>query len=164
MLFKISFYNLATIKLHINQKTNIMIKTITKEKVLNHPIDQVWKAITDADEISSWFLQADFKAETGYNYTFNSSGDECSPIVGEVLSANPYTLVYTWIVTDNPAVTTVTWRLEPITGGTKLHLEHSGIENYSENTVMAMFESFNGGWDNCIDGLFTYLKQPINAR
>ena len=141
-----------------------MNTTITKEKVFHHPIDQIWNAITKAEEISAWFLNADFKAEVGYNYTFKSSGEDCSPIIGEVLEANPYTLSYTWIVKGTPAKTTVTWKLEDLGHSTKLYLEHSGIDNYEGKTAIAMFESFNGGWDNCINGLITYLKNEVNAR
>lgn len=64
-----------------------MKDVIIKEKILNHPIDKVWNAITDSKEISTWFLDADFKAEKGYQYIFNSSGENCSPIKGEVKQA-----------------------------------------------------------------------------
>lgn len=141
-----------------------MNKTITKEKVFNQDIDTVWNAITKAEEISTWFLEADFKAEAGYQYAFNASAEDCSPIIGEVKSATPYTLVYTWIVKDTPATTLVTWKLESLSNGTKLVLEHSGIENYAGETAIAMFESFNGGWDNCIKGLLEYLKNTVNAN
>ena len=141
-----------------------MKDTITKEKIFNHPIKTVWDAITKAEEISTWFLEADFKAEVGYNYTFNSKGKDCSPIIGKVKSANPYTLIYTWIVKDSPGETTVKWELEPTNEGTKLYLEHSGISNYTGDTAIAMFDSFNGGWDNCIMGLTNYLKKEVNAR
>ena len=73
-------------------------------------------------------------------------------------------MVYTWIVKDKPGTTTVTWKLEPIDGGrTKLYLEHSGISNYAGETSVAMFDSFNGGWDNCINELSNYLKEHVNA-
>ncbi len=137
--------------------------TIVKEHILNHSIDTVWNAITDAQKISAWFLKADFKAEKGYQYTFDSSGEDCSPITGTVLEASPYTLVYTWIVTDVPVETTVKWVLEEVENGTKLYLEHSGISNYEGGTVIKMFDSFNGGWDHCISGLVAYLKEVIHA-
>lgn len=140
-----------------------MKDAITKVKVLKHPVEKVWDAITKAEEISAWFLEADFKAEVGYHYTFNSKGEECSPIIGEIKSADPYTLIYTWVVKDSPGETTVKWILEPTHEGTKLYLEHSGISNYLGDTAIAMFESFNGGWDNCINGLTNYLKQEVNA-
>ncbi len=141
-----------------------MNDTITKEATFNHSINKVWNAITNAKEISTWFLQADFKAEKGYQYTFNSKGEDCTKIMGEIKSANPYKLVYTWIVENTNIETTVTWLLETTEKGTKLQLTHSGISNYDGETAIAMFESFNGGWDNCINGLTNYLKQEINAR
>ncbi|WP_108869219.1 SRPBCC family protein [Aquimarina aquimarini] len=137
---------------------------ITKERIFNHPIEKVWNAITNATEISTWFLQADFKAEKGYQYTFISTKKECSPIEGEVKKADPYTLVYSWIVKEAPVETTVKWILEEIEGGTKLYLEHSGISNYKGETAIEMFSSFTNGWDHCISGLFDYLKQTIHAQ
>jgi len=141
-----------------------MKDSITKEKVFNHPIDKVWDAITKAEEISAWFIKADFKAEKGYQYTFTASEENgCVPITGEVKQANPYVLEYTWIVENTNVETTVKWELETTSEGTKLYLEHSGISNYAGDTAIAMFESFNGGWDGCINQLTDYLKQEVNA-
>jgi len=142
-----------------------MNNKIIKEKVFYHPIETIWNAITKAEEISTWFIQADFKAEVGYEYLFTSEPNEkgCTTISGTVKEANPYVLIYTWIVGGTEVETTVTWKLETIEGGTKLYLGHSDISNYDGDTAIAMFESFNGGWDNCINGLTNYLKQEINA-
>jgi len=123
---------------------------ITKEKVFNHSIDTIWNAITKAEEISTWFIKADFKAENGYKYTFTASEERgCLTINREVKASSPYTLIYTWIVEN---------------GGTKLQLEHSGISNYEGDTAVKMFESFSGGWDGCINGLLNYLYKEVNAR
>lgn len=137
-----------------------MKDTISKEKVFNHPINKVWNAITKAEEISTWFIQADFKAEKGYQYTFASKPNEkgCTTITGTVKEATPYVLTYTWIVENTNVETTVTWTLEAVEDGTKLHLEHSGISNYIGDTAITMFESFNGGWNGCIIQLANYLK------
>lgn len=142
-----------------------MNDVIKKEVVFNHTIDQVWNAITRAEEISAWFIPADFKAEPGYQYTFTSPPNEkgCTVISGEVKKANPYTLIYTWIVADTKVETTVKWELEATNIGTKLSLKHSNISNYEGETAVAMFESFNGGWNNCISGLTSYLKETVNA-
>ncbi len=143
-----------------------MNDVITKERLLNHSIDKVWNAITNAQELSTWFVRANFKAEVGSTYTFNALDDSenCSTITGEVISANPYVLAYTWIVKDVPEVVTkVTWTLETTNEGTKLHLEHSGISNYNGDTAITWFNNFNGGWDHCMDSLDNYLKELINA-
>lgn len=138
---------------------------ISKEKVFNHPIQKVWNAISKADEISTWFIHADFKAEEGYKYLFTSEPNEkgCTTISGTVKKANPYVLVYTWIVGGTEVETIVTWKLESIGNDTKLFLEHSGISNYAGDTAIAMFESFNVGWDNCLTQLSGFLKTEVHA-
>jgi uncharacterized protein YndB with AHSA1/START domain len=142
-----------------------MTDVIKKEVIFNHPIDQVWNAISKAEEISTWFIKADFKAQKGYRYTFTSEPNEkgCTTISGEVKEANPYVLIYTWTVADTKVETTVKWELQTTKNGTKLSLEHSGITNYEGETAIKMFESFNGGWTNCINLLTDYLKAEVNA-
>lgn len=142
-----------------------MKDVITKEAIFNHPIDKVWNAISIAEEISTWFIKADFKAEKGYQYKFTATEDKgCLEITGEIKESNPYTLVYTWIVANTDVETTVSWALESTENGTKLLLEHSGISNYAGETAIVMFESFSGGWTNCVDQLAGYLKEVVNAE
>jgi uncharacterized protein YndB with AHSA1/START domain len=130
---------------------------ITKQHQFNHPIADVWQAISQAEEISTWFIQADFKAEVGYHYTFTH---EKTVIKGEVIKANPVTeLIYTWIVQGMDAVTTVSWKLEENNSGTLLTLEHSGISNYPGETAIVMFNNFKGGWDSCVDNLEKHLNK-----
>jgi len=137
-----------------------MKDVILKEHVFNHTIDRVWKAITKEEEISTWFIKADFKAEKGYKYTFEAGEDKgCLNITGEVKEADPYTLIYTWEVENTNVVTTVKWVLEPINDKTKLYLEHSGISHYQGETAVTMFNSFDGGWDNCVNELLKFLEQ-----
>jgi uncharacterized protein YndB with AHSA1/START domain len=137
---------------------------IAKEKVFNHPIDLIWNAITKSEELSAWFIKTDFKAEKGFQYTFFPTEEKgCEAITGEIKSADPYILIYTWEVANTNVETTVSWTLETVAEGTKLHLEHSGIENYKGETAIAMFESFNGGWDDCLTKLLSYLKENIHA-
>ncbi len=141
-----------------------MKDVISKEHFFSHPIEQVWNAISKEEEISTWFIQADFKAEPGYKYTFTAGEEkDCTQITGIVKEATPYTLVYTWIVRDTDTETTVTWVLEELDGKTKLYLEHSGISNYPGDTAVVMFGHFGAGWKNCIEQLTKYLKQEVHA-
>ena len=137
---------------------------ITKEHVFSHAIDKVWNAISKAEEISVWFINADFKAEPGYGYTFTASEEHgCTQITGKVKEANPYTLIYTWIVENTHTETTVKWMLEAMEGGTKLYLEHSGISNYPGDNAITMFNNFDAGWGNCITELSGYLTKEVHA-
>ncbi|WP_075344024.1 SRPBCC family protein [Tenacibaculum agarivorans] len=141
-----------------------MKDTITKEKLFKHPIEDIWKAISEGKKISEWFLNADFKPIVGYQYTFSSKEEDCSEIKGEVKKASPYELVYTWIVSGTSIETTVTWLLEPIQNGTKLTLTHTGIANYPHETAIKMFDSFTGGWINCLNLLNDYLAKYVEAN
>ncbi|MCI5056661.1 MAG: SRPBCC domain-containing protein [Flavobacteriales bacterium] len=140
---------------------------IQKEHQFSHPIGDVWNAISKAEEISKWFIPADFKAEPGYAYKFSHTDENsgnCTNITGKVLEANPVNrLVYTWMVEGMDIETTVTWNLEENDKGTLLTLEHSGISNFPGETAVKMFESFDGGWNNCIVELDKYLKELINV-
>ena len=130
---------------------------ITKQHQFSHPIGKVWNAIAVAEEISAWFIKADFKAEPGYNYTFVH---EDTKIVGSVLKANPvYELVYTWIVEGTNVETTVSWKLEEADNGTLLTLEHSGISRYEGDTAVMMFNNYSGGWQTCVENLAQYLSE-----
>ena len=130
---------------------------IVKEHHFQHPIGIVWDAISQGNEISSWFIQADFKPEVGYEYTFTH---EQTKITGKVLKANPvYELSYTWVVSGTDVETTVSWKLEKSENGTKLILEHSGISMYSGDTAVVMFNNFKSGWDNCVDNLDRYIRE-----
>jgi uncharacterized protein YndB with AHSA1/START domain len=48
--------------------------------------------------------------------------------------------------------TTITWRLEPETSGTRLHLEHSGFDLDSPLGRTA-FEGMGQGWPKVLEGI-----------
>jgi len=135
------------------------MKNIIKiEKFYDYPIQRVWHAISDARAISEWFIEADFKAEVGYQYKFKH---ESTIVTGQVLEANPPTeLIYTWKVGEMEVVTTVKWLLEAQNHGTLLLLEHAGFENYEDVvTVEEMFKASTTGWNSVVNQLQGYLEK-----
>jgi uncharacterized protein YndB with AHSA1/START domain len=124
------------------------------EHVYAHKIDRVWRAISDEQEISAWFIKADFKAIVGYHYTFTH---ETTTITGEVVTAaEPNELAYTWNIGGMDAESTVTWKLESVTEGTRLVLTHTGIESYGDSAAQ-MFGAFKKGWETCMSDLGSFL-------
>ncbi|WP_020533631.1 SRPBCC family protein [Flexithrix dorotheae] len=129
---------------------------IIKKYQFAHPIQKVWEAISVGEEISSWFIEANFEAVVGFKYTFTH---ENTRIIGEVLAVNPvYWLKYTWEVEGTHVITTVSWKLEENVEGTLLTLEHTGMSKYTGETAVMMFNNFEEGWETCIDHLEKYLK------
>jgi len=132
---------------------------IVKEFTFNHKIDKVWKAISNSSEISKWFIDADFKAEVGYEYVFTATEEHGkTQIKGKVLEAVPYTLKYSWLVAESSVETYVSWNLEEVDGGTKLTLVHSGISQLGGQSAIEAFQHFNAGWDACLAILPKYLN------
>ncbi|PKB61842.1 MAG: hypothetical protein BZY79_01775 [SAR202 cluster bacterium Casp-Chloro-G4] len=133
-----------------------MKKYIEKKRTFNSPIKRVWEAITREEEISKWFMQANFKAEKGYSYEFEHESIICHGTVLEVDPPNK--LVYTWINPGTTEETTVTWLLEETNGGTELTLIHRGYEKYSDDDAEKFFKENEFGWNMVIQGLDEYLN------
>ena len=95
-----------------------------------HPIELVWKALTDREAISSWLMQTDFSPEVGRKFTFNDPKAEgWSGVVDcEVLALDePNRLSYSW--SSSGIVTTVTFRLDSTAdGGTNVRVEQTGFD------------------------------------
>ncbi|AWX46099.1 hypothetical protein HME9304_03131 [Flagellimonas maritima] len=141
-----------------------MKDVIRKEHFFAHSIKTVWEAISKEEKLSTWFVKADFKAEKGYKYTFSSDDEDCKDIMGEVKHAEPYTLIYSWIVEGTDVETIVKWELTETNDGTKLLLEHSGISNYAKDSAVTFFSNFESGWNKCINDLQSYLPKEAHAR
>ncbi len=131
--------------------------SIEKEQFYPHPINTVWEAISKADLISQWFVQADFETIPGRPYLFTRGETKIS---GEVLtSIPPHELSYTWRVNDSQITTVVKWILKEQSGGTLVRIEHTGIQGYSSEEITAnMLDHFSAGWIDCIDRLDKFLN------
>jgi uncharacterized protein YndB with AHSA1/START domain len=95
-----------------------------------HPPAKVWRALTDPALIALWATRTEgFSTAVGTRFKFIGR-----PMPGwggvvdcEVLEARaPSLLRYSWVA-DEGDVTQVTYRLEPIAGGTRFTFEHTGF-------------------------------------
>jgi uncharacterized protein YndB with AHSA1/START domain len=64
--------------------------TVEYVRIYPHPIERVWRAVTDASEISIWFWQGTSEAELGGAYLF---GPEDSGFKGVITAFEPPRLV-----------------------------------------------------------------------
>ena len=136
-----------------------MNDTIEKTRWFAHPIDKVWNAITQTEQVSQWLVPTDFKAVAGSNYVLRSTKDDCNVVTGKVVEATPYKLVYTWInEKSKDVVTTVSWNLVEENEGTTLTMIHSGISGYDANTAPEMIEDYTNGWNRCFNNLGEILS------
>ena len=111
-------------------------KVLRKEAVYPYPPEQVWVALTDPRALAEWLMPNDFQPILGHIFEFRT--DPYFVCTGRTICRiteldPPRRMAWTWkIVTkegkrDIPEML-VTWTLTPEGSGTRLVLEHSGLE------------------------------------
>ena len=136
------------------------------ERRLSHPIDVVWRAITETDELEHWFpsqVQADLRVGGRMTFTFESMPLPDGPMTmrGEVTEFDPpRRLVHGWRSLYSPELAAektsrVTWEIEPQDGGyCLLRVVHDQLEGAPMTA-----ESVSGqGWMMVLSGLKTLLE------
>jgi uncharacterized protein YndB with AHSA1/START domain len=116
---------------------------ITRFVDLPSPVERVWRAVSDADEIARWFpnRSATLDLEPGGTGLFIWDGHGPFTIVVEALD-EPHYLAWSWGHEPGATATTlVEWRLAATETGTRLTVTESGIrtpDHFTENSE---------GWD-----------------
>lgn len=123
------------------------------ERVLQAPIQKVWKAITDKEQMKEWYFDiAEFKPEVGFEFSF-TAGREDKPYlhlckVVEVVMGKK--LSYTWRYDGYEGNSVVTFELFPEGTNTRLKLTHEGLETFPASNPDLAKENFAEGWNAII--------------
>jgi uncharacterized protein YndB with AHSA1/START domain len=121
--------------------------SIQKSMFLAASRERVWEYLTDPDALSSWFHRPDQSLQSGAPFEMNNA--EGNKICwGEVQTAEPPShLTYTFTAGPmNGLMTTVTWTLTAVEGGTRLELIHDGFPSGAE--AFGLLAAFDAGWDD----------------
>ncbi len=132
--------------------------TITKTYFFSTSRETVWSFLTEKDKLAQWFHPATSDLAEGRDYALvkiEEDGSEVKQCWGTVLEMDkPAILVYSFTVTPlNGAMTTVTWTLEEIQGGTRLTLKHEGISEAAGEAAIGLLLALDEGWDKHVDSL-----------
>jgi len=131
--------------------------TINKACFFAAPRETVWAFLTEKDKLAQWFHPSTADLVEGEDYQLVKKGSDPAESVlwGTVLKMDkPSTLVYTFTFgAFNGAMTTVTWTLEEIAGGTRLSLKHEGISEAAGEAAMGLLMALDKGWDEHLDTL-----------
>jgi len=123
-------------------------------KKINAPLEKVWKALTDRNEMHSWYFDLpDFEAEVGKLFEFYEPGEEKKYLhrieILEVIKNKK--LKHTWFYPSfSDQKTWVTCEVEADGDGTKVTLTHEGTENLKDLGEGFSNESFTQGWNEII--------------
>lgn len=130
-------------------------KSIVVERVIAHPPEKVWRALTTPHLVQEWLMENTFVAEEGQRFTFRAK-----PVPGwsgvtncVVLTVDePKMLSYTWgdgTESDSGLKTVVTWTLTPKDGGTHVRMEQSGFRPEDDRGYQGM----GAGWPRIVERL-----------
>lgn len=120
------------------------------ERTFNAPVEKVWKAITDKEQMKQWYFDlAAFKAEVGFEFQFYGEGHKgekylhlCT-ITDVQLNKK---LTYSWRYDGYEGNSFVSFELFEEGNKTRLKLTHEGLETFPANNPDFAKESFAGGW------------------
>ena len=128
---------------------------IIVERMFNAPVDKVWKAVTDKDQMRQWYFNAleDFKPEVGFQTQFNVRNDGKDYLhIWKVTEVKPGKKIgYEWSFGGFPGNSLVIFELVAAGKKTKLKLTHKGIETFlpDVNPPLAR-KNFVAGWTSLI--------------
>lgn len=134
-----------------------MSTTITKSAFLKVSRETVWAFLTERDKLAQWFFAADADLAPGQDFVMSQPGETGEAAIrcwGTVLEMErPSKLVYSFTIKPmNGVMSNVTWTLEEALGGTRLSLEHTGIEKVGE-AALGLLTGLDSGWDRHIGKL-----------
>ena len=120
----------------------VMIKTI----YLKATPEKVWRHLTERDLLARWFHETDRDLTEGASFqylSFHLDKDDRKLMWGDVLEVDPphklvHTFTHQWL---NGGVTTMTWDLLEIEGGTQLTMTHAGLTEFDQRI------DHDKGWD-----------------
>jgi uncharacterized protein YndB with AHSA1/START domain len=110
------------------------------ERHLPHPVEKVWRALTEPSELGHWFpSKVEIDLAPGGKVRFVGVSDEYPSMDGEITDLDPPRLIaYTW---DSDHLR---WELRPDGDGCLLTLTHTFDDRFGA-------ASFASGWTGCLD-------------
>ena len=133
------------------------------EQFFNSPIDSVWNAISNVEEMRKWFFDnvPEFKPEVGFKTQFNVKSEDRNFLHSwKVIEVIPNNLLkYNWSYEDYDGDSNVIFELTEENNRTKLKLSHEILEDFPEDIPEFKRESCIGGWTYFINNrLKEYLE------
>ena len=132
-------------------QSSIVIKEVFRTRSSS---DEVWKAITDRDEMAQWYFKlAEFRAEPGFEFRFTGGpapdrqyDHVC--VVKEVIPRQK--LSYSWRYEGFAGDTVVSFSLRESGNETVLTLTHEGLQSLPQDNPDFAVANFAAGWKEII--------------
>ena len=135
----------------------IAVQPFVIERTYNAPIEKVWNALTDKDQMKKWYFDlAEFKSIVGFEFQFYGQGHKGEQYlhlckVTQVIPGKK--ISYTWRYDKYEGVSEVSFELFAEGDKTRLKLTHEGLETFPSNNPDFAKQSFSDGWTMLIGTL-----------
>ena len=124
------------------------------ERLLNAPIDKVWKALTTKEDMDKWYFDiASFKPEVGFQFQFSGEGRNGEKYIHhcEIKELVPMKKIsYSWRYEGMPGDSLVSFELTPEGHQTNIKVVHTGLESFATDNPDFAKSSFTQGWEHII--------------
>ena len=132
-----------------------MSHPLITESTYKAPVDIVWQAITDREQMKQWYFDIEsFKPEVGFEFTFKGENEGRVYIhlckITEVIPGRK--LKHSWRYQDYEGISYVTFELFPEEDKTRIKLTHEGLESFPALPDFAR-NNFKEGWTMIIGTL-----------
>jgi len=144
---------------------NKLAEGVVLERTLNAPIERVWQALTDVDQMRQWYFDLkEFKPEVGFEFEFivEHNGMKYHHLCRITEAVQPRTIAYTWRYKGEPGDSLVTFQLFPEGNKTRLRLTHTGLETFPDTPAFAR-QNFEAGWTGIATELEEFLERSNNS-
>jgi uncharacterized protein YndB with AHSA1/START domain len=123
------------------------------ERVYNAPVEKVWKAITNKDDMKQWYFDLpEFKPEVGFEFQFEGKNEDRCYLhlckITEVIAGRKLTC--SWRYDGYEGNSFVSFELFPEGNKTRLRLTHEGLETFPINNPDFAKKNFVAGWTELI--------------
>lgn len=130
-----------------------MKRHLRYERQLRHPVERVWRALTEPELMGRWLMETDFEPTIGHRFEFHTDPARGfdGVLYGEVIQVEaPHKIAYTFIGGMMRHKTMVTWTLIPENEGTRLILEHTGFTGFADIAISGIIGL---GWRRMLNDL-----------
>jgi uncharacterized protein YndB with AHSA1/START domain len=135
------------------------------ERILDAPVEKVWKAITDPGQMKLWYFDLQgFKLEPGNEFSFEGRNEDRCYVhlckITEVIEGRK--LSYTWRYEGHQGNSLLSFELSPEGNKTRLKLTHAGLETFPQNLPDFAGNNFVVGWNWFLDkSLPEFLEKTV---
>ena len=137
------------------------------ERTVNAPIEKVWKAITDKEQMKQWYFDIpEFKPEVGFEFTFKGgSKDRSYTHLCKIVEVAPgRKLKHSWRYEGYEGNSFVTWELFDEGDKTRVKLTHEGLETFPALPDFAR-KNFEQGWTEIVGkSIKEFVERQSNVQ